>query len=126
MHRAPLTAVIEGMESPYSEGRSVVVIHVKDAATYEPFLNTFLKVQQSSDINGSVSVLHGTRFQSFRLGAGSYTIGKLPLWTMLTIWFTQVPWLAAVVAMALAFVLAIWVRIWLRTHARKRLQLEDH
>jgi hypothetical protein len=44
----------------------------------------------------------------------------------MTIWFMQVPWLAALSAMGLAFVLAIWVRIWLRTHARKRLQLEDN
>jgi len=119
-------SVIEGLESPFMPGRSVVVINVKDAATYDQFLTSFLKVQQSSDINGSVSVLHGTLFQSFRLGNGSYHIGKLPTWTLMTIWFTQVPWLAALGAMGLAFLLAIWIRIWLRTHARKRLQLEDN
>jgi cellulose synthase (UDP-forming) len=119
-------SVIEGVESPYSAGRSIVVINVKDAATYDTFLTTFLKVQQSSDINGTVAVLHGSLFQSFRIGSGSYHIGTLPWWTRMTIWFMQVPWLAALSAMGLAFVLAIWVRIWLRTHARKRLQLEDN
>jgi len=119
-------SVIEGVESPYSPGRSVVVINVKDAATYDNFLTTFLKIQQASDISGSVSVLHGSLFQSFRIGGGVYHIGMLPWWTQLTIWFTTVPWLAAVVVMALAFVLAIWVRIWLRANARKRLQLEDN
>jgi cellulose synthase (UDP-forming) len=119
-------SVIEGVESPYSKGRSIVVINVKDAATYDNFLTTFLKVQQASDISGSVAVLHGSLFQSFKIGNSSYTIGVLPLWTRLTIWFTQVPWLAAVGALALAFLLAIWVRIWLRTHARKRLQLDDN
>jgi cellulose synthase (UDP-forming) len=119
-------SVIEGVESPYSPGRSIVLINVKDAATYDPFLTTFLKVQQSSDINGTVSVLHGSLFQSFRLGSGAYHIGTLPPWTRLTLWFMQVPWLAALVALGLAFVLAIWVRIWLRTHARKRLQLDDN
>jgi cellulose synthase (UDP-forming) len=118
-------SVLEGVESPYSPGRSVVVINVKDAATYDNFLTTFLKVQQASDINGSVSVLHGSLFQSFRIGNSSYHIGTLPWWTRLTLWFMQVPWLAALCAMGLAFLLAIWVRIWLRTHARKRLQLED-
>jgi len=119
-------SVIEGIESPYSPGNSVVVINVKDGATYDNFLTSFLKIQQSSDINGSVSVLHGSLFQSFRIGTSSYHIGKLPPWTLLTIWFTQVPWLAAVVAMGLSFLLAIWVRIWLRSHARKRLQLDDN
>ncbi|MFC5864750.1 UDP-forming cellulose synthase catalytic subunit [Acidicapsa dinghuensis] len=118
-------SVIEGVESPYQPGRSVVIINVKDAATYDAFLTTFLKVQQASDINGSVSVLHGSLFQSFRLGGGTYHVGSLPLWTRLRIWFSKVPWLAALGALALSFLLAIWVRIWLRSHARKRLQLED-
>ena len=119
-------SVIEGVESPFSAGRSVVVINVKDAATYDNFLTTFLKVQQASDINGTVAVLHGSLFQSFRMGGGIYHIGTLPWWTRMTLWFMQVPWLAAVGAMAMAFLLAVWVRIWLRTHARKRLQLDDN
>jgi cellulose synthase (UDP-forming) len=119
-------SVVEGIESPYSPGRSVVAINVKDAATYDSFLTTFLKVQQASDINGSVSVLHGSLFQSFKLGNGSYTIGTLPLWTRLTNQFMQIPWLAALMALGLSFLLAIWIRIWLRSHARKRLQLDDN
>jgi cellulose synthase (UDP-forming) len=119
-------SVIEGIESPYSPGRSVVVINVKDAATYDNFLTTFLKIQQASDINGSVAVLHGSLFQSFRIGGSVYHIGTLPWWTQLTLWFTKVPWLAAIVVIGLAFALAIWVRIWLRANARKRLQLEDN
>ena len=119
-------SVLEGIESPFAAGRSVVVINVKDAAAYDNFLTTFLKVQQASDINGTVSVLHGSLFQSFRLGGSVYHIGTLPWWTRMTPWFMQVPWLAAVGAMGLAFLLAIWVRIWLRIHARKRLQLEDN
>jgi hypothetical protein len=82
-------------------------------------------VQQSSDINGTVSVLHGSLFQSFRIATATYHIGTLPWWTQLTMWFTQVPWLAAVFVLVLCGLLAIWVRIWLRNHARKRLQLED-
>ncbi len=118
-------AVIEGIESPYVAGRSVVVINVKDPATYDAFMTTFLKVQQASDINGSVAVLHGSLFQSFRIGGSVYHIGVLPWWTAMTLWFMQVPWLAAVGAFALAFLVAIWVRVWLRAAARKRLQLEE-
>jgi cellulose synthase (UDP-forming) len=118
-------SVIEGIESPFMPGRSVVVINVKDGATYDNFLATFLKVQQASDISGTVSVLHGSLFQSFRIGSSVYHVGMLPWWTRLTIWFMQVPWFAAVIAMGLAFLLAIWARIWLRSQARKRLQLEE-
>ncbi len=75
-------AVIEGIESPYDIGgsRSIVAIHLKDASTFEPFISTFLNVQQSSDVSGSVSVLHGTEFQSSRVGAQVYHVGVLPWW----------------------------------------------
>jgi cellulose synthase (UDP-forming) len=121
-------AVIEGIESPFDPGgsRSVVAIHLKDETTFEPFMSTFLSVQQSSDISGSVSILHGTEFQSFRIGSNVYHVGVLPPWTLLTLWFTQRPWLAGVIVVILAFLLAILMRQWLRAKARVRLtMIED-
>ena len=118
-------SVIEGIESPYYTGRSVVVINIKDAATYDSFLTTFLKVEQASDISGTVAVMHGAAFQSFRIGNNVYHVGALPWWTRLTLWFMQVPWLASVLVMGIAFLVAIWARIGLRKHARKRLQMEE-
>ena len=118
-------AVIEGIESPYAIGwsKSIVAIRLKDAGTFEPFMQTFLYVQQASDIQGSVSMLLGTRFQSFRVGSSVYHVGILPWWTRLTLWFMEVPWLAAVVILVLAFLLAIWTRQWLRQKARSRLKM---
>ncbi len=118
-------AVIEGVESPFDPGqnRSIVAIHVKDETTFEPFMRTFMAVQQSSDIQGSVSVLHGGTFQSFRIGAAVYHVGVLPWWTGMTLWFMQVPWLAAVVVLLLAFLFAVWMRQWLRSRARARLKM---
>jgi cellulose synthase (UDP-forming) len=116
-------AVIEGIHSPYDpvSSRSLVAIHLRDASTFEPFMVNFLRVQQASDIQGSVAILHGKLFESFRVGNEVYHVGVLPLWTRLTLWFTQVPWLAAVLVLVLAFLLAVWVRQWLRGKARKRL-----
>ena len=118
-------AVIEGIESPYDIGgsKSIVAIRLKDAATFEPFMQTFLYVQQASDIQGSISMLLGTRFQSFRVGSAVYHVGILPWWTRLTLWFMEVPWLAAVVILVFAFLLAIWTRQWLRQKARSRLKM---
>jgi cellulose synthase (UDP-forming) len=120
-------AVIEGVQSPFNPGgsSSVVAIHLRDASTFEAFISSFLRVQQASDISGSVSVLHGTEFQSFRIGSEVYHVGVLPWWTRLTIWFMEVPWLAAVVVMLLAFLLAIWTRQWLRSKARARLKMME-
>jgi cellulose synthase (UDP-forming) len=118
-------AIIQGIESPYMSGNSVVVIRLKDAATFAPFMQTFLYVQQASDIQGSISMLLGTRFQSFRVGSSIYHVGTLPWWTRLTLWFREVPWLAAIIVMIFAFLLAIWMRNWLRMKARARLKMLD-
>jgi cellulose synthase (UDP-forming) len=85
----------------------------------------FMAVQQSSEISGSVSVLHGAQFQSFRIGSAVYHVGVLPWWTRLTLWFMEVPWLAAVVIIILSFLLAIWTRQWLRGKARARLKMTE-
>jgi cellulose synthase (UDP-forming) len=118
-------AVIEGIKSPYDfvSNRSIVAIHLKDVNTYEDFMATFITVQQASDISGSVSVLHGKQFQSFRIGSEVYHVGTLPWWTRLTLWFMEVPWLVAIVVVVLTFLLAIWTRQWLRRKARARLRM---
>ena len=120
-------AVIEGIQSPYdiAGNRSVVAIHLKDATAFEPFIDTFLAVQQSSDISGSVAVFHGTQFQSFQLGTEVYHVGGLTWWTSLTLWFMERPWLAGLIVIGLAFLLAIWTRQWLRAKARTRLTIMD-
>ena len=120
-------AVIEGIESPYDPGgdKSIVAIHLRAAGAFEDFMDTFMKVQQSSEISGSVAVLHGPDFQSFRIGSDVYHVGTLPWWTRLTLWFMEVPWLAAVVIMIVAFLLAVWTRQWLRAKARARLRMTE-
>jgi cellulose synthase (UDP-forming) len=120
-------AIIEGIESPFDivGNRSVVVIHLKDATAFEPFIDTFLKVQQASDVSGTVSVLHGTEFQSFRIGSTVYHVGALPWLMKVTLWLTQLPWLVAVIVIVLAFLVAVWSRQWLRARARQRLTVVD-
>ena len=118
-------AVIEGVESPYDLGgsRSIVAIHLRDASDFEPFMDTFMKVQQAGDISGSVSVLHGTQFQSFMIGAKVYHVGVVPWWTLVQLWLIQAPWLVAVIVVILALLVSIWIRQWLRIRARSRLRM---
>jgi cellulose synthase (UDP-forming) len=121
-------AVIESIASPYdvSGNRTIVAIHFKDSTTFEPFIDTFLNVQQSGDISGSVSVLHGTQFQSFRIGSRVYFVGELSRWMQFKLWAAEYPWLIAIAVVVLAFLLAIWTRQWLRAKARARLtMIED-
>jgi cellulose synthase (UDP-forming) len=118
-------AIIEGIKSPYdvASSRSIVAIHLKDGAAFAPFMDAFLEVQQSHDISGSVAVFHGAQFASFRIGSEVYHVGVLPWWIYLMLWFTERPWLAALVVIVLAFLVAIWTRQWLRSRARERLTM---
>jgi cellulose synthase (UDP-forming) len=118
-------AIIEGIKSPYDSGndRSIVAIHLKDAVSFEPFIATFLKVQQSSEVGQSVSVLHGTHFQSFRIGADVYHVGVLPWWRQTAMWFSEYPYAVSIAMFILALLLAVWVRSWLRAKARARLRM---
>ena len=121
-------SIIEGIKSPFDMvgNRSIVIIHLKDSNSFEPFMVSFLGVQQSSQISGSVAVLHGSQFQSFRIGAEVYHVGTLPWWTWLTLWFMEYPWLIVIIVFILVLLLAVWIRQWLRIKARTRLNmLED-
>ncbi|MFT4114261.1 UDP-forming cellulose synthase catalytic subunit [Silvibacterium sp.] len=116
-------AVVEGFESPWTKKRSVVLVALRDPGEAEPFLARFLKVAQSSEITGTVSVLHGSAFQSYRLGNAVYHVGYLPWWQALNLWFTEMPWTVALAVFAVSFVFAVWIRTWLRRRARERLQV---
>ncbi|MGA3132784.1 MAG: UDP-forming cellulose synthase catalytic subunit [Terracidiphilus sp.] len=53
-----------------------------------------------------------------------YHEGVLPRWICLESWFSERPWLAALVVVSLSFLLAVWLRHWLRSGARARLTME--
>jgi cellulose synthase (UDP-forming) len=114
-------ALIEEIESPYASGRTVVLVDMKSAANFEPMVKAFLESSQSSAVSGTVALLQGTRFESYRIGNNLYHVGLLPWWTAVGLWFMQVPWMVDLVVLAISFVFAIWIRGWLRAKARRRL-----
>jgi cellulose synthase (UDP-forming) len=120
-------SLIEGLKSPYGPGgnRSIVAIHFKDASSFEPFFSAFFAEQQPGQIAGSVAVLHGTGFKSFRIGDDIYHVGVLPWWTQLQLWLMQYPYVVAIAVFLLAILLAVWIRQWLRAKARVRLRMVE-
>ena len=115
-------AIIEGIESPYESGRSVVLVNLKDDSEFDPFMTSFLKYSQSSAVAGTVTVMHGKEFQSYKIDTRQYHVGYLPFWTALSIWFMGVPWMVDLVVLAISFIFAVTMRNWLRGRARRRLQ----
>ena len=117
--------LIEGIEWPARSGRSVVMLALRDHAVVPNFLSVFLKTSQSSDISQSVSVLHGRRFASYRIGNDVYYVGSLSLWTRLNLFFSQFQWAMVLGTVIVCFLLATMVRASLRHRARVRLQGND-
>jgi hypothetical protein len=101
-------------------------MHFKDGAAFARFIYKFMEVQQALFISNFVAVFHGSQYASFHIGSTVNQVGVLPWWTCLMLWFAQVPWLAAVLVILLAFLLAIWTRRWLRAKARARLTMTQY
>ena len=116
-------ALIEEIESPYASGRTVVLVDMKSNADFDPMMTAFLESSQSSAVSGTVALLSGTRFESYRIGNNVYHVGVLPWWTALSLWFRQVPWMVDLAVLAISLIFAIWIRGWLRSKARQRLQI---
>ena len=64
----------------------MVLIALRDKSIIPNFLQIFLKQSQSSDISHSVSVLNGTRFTSYQIGAEVYHVGSLNWWIRIKLW----------------------------------------
>jgi cellulose synthase (UDP-forming) len=115
-------ALIEGIEWPAGSKHSVVLIALRDKDVVPNFLSTFLKTSQSSDISQSVSVLHGSRFSSYRIGDVVYHVGSLSRWMQLKILFENYQWLMSIVVLCFCLLMAVVIRSILRRKARTRLQ----
>ena len=118
-------ALIEGLEWPVGSSKSVVVITLRDHSVVPNFLNVFLKTSQSSDISQSVSVLHGTRFVSYRIGNDVYRVGSLSFLIRLNMLFSEFPWIVVLSIIILCVLMATLIRAMLRRRARARLQGTD-
>jgi cellulose synthase (UDP-forming) len=118
-------ALIEGIEWPSGSNKSVVLIALRDHTVVPNFINVFLKYSQSSDIEQSVSVLHGMRFVSYRIGNDVYHVGSLSLWVRLNMLFSEFPWLVVISTVLFCILIAALIRAMLRRRARVRLQGND-
>jgi cellulose synthase (UDP-forming) len=118
-------SLIEGIESPYESGRSVVLVMLKDKSVVPNFLKVFLKDAQSSNIQQSVAVFTGTKFISYRLGDDMYHVGSLSWLIRVSLLFAEFPWLVVLGAAVICFLMAALLRALLRRHARRRLQGND-
>jgi cellulose synthase (UDP-forming) len=118
-------ALIEGFESPYAARRSIVVLELKDAAAYGPFLNSFLDSIHSSAISNDVAVLEGGSFQSFHAGDSAYSLGERPWLTWLKVSLIHGPWFMVLGLVIFSLLTAARMQARFRQLSKVRLHLEE-
>jgi len=115
-------ALIEAFEWPHGSKRSVVAIVLRDSDAIQQFIPAFLDSSQTSAISQSLSVLHGSRFASYRIGNYAYRVGKFPLLARITLLLTDYPWLIVILVVVFCLLLAGVLLAMLQRHAAVRLQ----
>ncbi len=113
--------MLEGIESPLSSGRSVVVVSGKNADGLAAAVRAVL-VNRNNDqkSQGDLAVVHGTEVATLS-NEQSYYIGTLPPWLAVQWFFANHPLLLVLALVFSAVVLAVLVYLSLRARAQRRL-----
>ena len=116
--------LIEGIESPFFPGRSIVVMSLRDDAAVEKFADVFLDRSQSSDISQTVSMLRNGKFTSYDMETPVYHVGNIAPYPLLRLWFAENFWLLLIVVMLLSLALAKYARDYLALLTASRLSVD--
>jgi cellulose synthase (UDP-forming) len=114
--------LIEGIESPFFAGRSIVAVTMQNDAAVEQFAPAFFERSQSSDIAHSVSLLRNGRFTSYDMPTGEYHVGYIAPYPLMRLWLAENFWVLFTAVTLLSLLLAIYARDYLELLARARLE----
>jgi len=115
--------MMEGIESPFYPGRSIVVVSLRNDDAVEEFADVFLARSQSSDISHSVSLLLNRHFTSYAMESSAYHVGYISKYSLMRIWMAEHFWVLLCVVILLNLVIAAWIRDYLAWLASTRLQI---
>ncbi len=116
--------MIEGIQSPYYAGRSIVVVSLRNDDAVEEFADVFLERSQSSDIAHSVSLLRNQKFTSYAMQAATYHVGYISQYALLRLWLVEHFWILLGLVTLLSLWMASWIRDYLQWQAASRLAVD--
>jgi cellulose synthase (UDP-forming) len=128
--RVPSTAdglpdlMMEGIESPFFHGRSIVVMSLRNDDAVDNFADVFLERSQSSDIAHTVSLLRNGNFSSYAIDTPTYHVGSIAPYSMMRVWFAENFWILLLVLFGFSLVLAKYAKDYLALLTAQRLQLD--
>jgi len=116
-------ALIEQIRSPASSGRSVVIIAFKRDADAAAIAAAFLEPKRSRPIAGSLNLMHGSDFKSYRADANEYYVGDISWYTIMRIYISHHFLLLLLLVILMCLVLARSIDRWVEHRAQERLKL---
>jgi cellulose synthase (UDP-forming) len=117
--------LLEGLESPFFAGRSIVLLAVGNDQAVDEFADVFLERSQSSDIEHSVSLLRNGKFSSYAIDAREYHVGNIAPYPLLRLWLAEHFWLLLAVVTLLSLVVASYARDYLVLLAEDRVRVDS-
>jgi hypothetical protein len=118
-------AIVEGLQSPYGPGHSLVLVALRGDDAEDAFTDAFYDRSQSGDIHGSVSILRGGHFVSADIPTPGYHLGTISAYTRMRIWMADYFVLLLIAVSLFSLVLASWIRQYLADRAAQRLQIHS-
>jgi cellulose synthase (UDP-forming) len=118
-------AVMEEIQSPVSPDRSFLLILLRQNSSADAFTGAFLDRSQPRNVNGSVSLLRNSKFESYRMDGSGYYVGNISHFALMRIYLTRYFLLLMLLVTLLSFVVARWVHGWLTLASRERLKLAE-
>jgi hypothetical protein len=115
--------MVEEIQSPASPGRSIVLVSLRQSSSADEFAGVFLDRSQSTDMNGSVTLMRNAQFVSYAMGGPVYRVGDITWYAVMRIWLTRHYLLLLIVVTLLSLLAAFWGYGWLSWHAQERLKL---
>jgi cellulose synthase (UDP-forming) len=116
--------LIEGLESPFFPGRSIVMLEMRSDQVVEDFADVFLERSQSSDIAHSVSLLRNGKFSSYVLDAPVYHVGVISPYALMRLWLVEHFWMLLIAVTVLSLVMATYSRDYLALLTEARLKVD--
>ena len=118
-------AVLQAFVSPLNSQRCVLAISARTPQSFEPLLDTIDKSVQEERIFGTVSLMSGGTFESFRVLGASYDVGELGIRDAIDFWVYRYMWFVPFVVILLGLVLANMTAGWVERQVKERLSTDE-
>jgi cellulose synthase (UDP-forming) len=117
--------LIQETESPASHDRSIVMLALRQDSSVDAFASVFIDRSQTRDMSGPVSLLIGSKLESYPVTGARYHLGEASPYVRLRIWFGESYLLLLFAVTPLTLLVALWTYGWMARRAHERLKLGE-